>query len=470
MSDNILYISLNYFDEQVEKRIAYTLQTVCNFVGCKAIFNSDQMQPDLTINVGEFKTSERVIGRLDVPRPDLWCAEVNENNYQSVFQFSKQNDQLLLAFLSLTGSFEINKDMWGVPVGKDSILSSDEISKSKNMYSLSQTLVKILQEKYQKHLSLIPRWPDGKTWAFSLSHDVDAPFSNPQYDFRLQLVKRQLKDGKYLSAGGHFIKSIYSRFVNLIPGRNDPNFGFEYWMNLVDELGMKTCFYIPVVNSLGEYASQNDVAFCYDNKKLENIYKVIIKRGHEIGLHPSINAKFSQTRIHTEMQKLHSSLPKSYKISGVRHHFWSLDNIEPEQTLAIYEGTSLKYDSSLGLNDIPGLRRGIPFPYFNYSLQDDRTLDILEVPPSLMDGGIFYEECNLLKGIDKIKSHIQSIRSTGGLCLLNWHVEQSNHKRLKGAGYALEEVLRDTSLFDGAWLATPGEIADWINKRNKLLE
>ncbi|HEY0071350.1 MAG TPA: hypothetical protein VGE04_15400, partial [Chloroflexia bacterium] len=99
-----------------------------------------------------------------------------------------------------------------------------------------------------------------------------------------------------------------------------------------------------------------------------------------------------------------------------------------------------------------------------------KEVPILEVPPTLMDGGIFYHSVTPQEGYDRIKEHFSQVRKYGGAAVLDWHMEQLNPTRLRGAGPVLVRVLQELASDSDIYWATPDQIATWWQTRRKQLD
>ena len=188
----------------------------------------------------------------------------------------------------------------------------------------------------------------------------------------------------------------------------------------------------------------------------------------EIGLHASINAGESQTRLEAEKEKLEDIVGEC-SIEGIRHHNWAMGSTTPEKTLWNQSAAGFKYDSSFGLNDSPGFRRGMIWPYFPFDHERQSIIPILEIPPTLMGGGIFYQRNSRKDGVEKIRRHVSIVFKHGGAVVLDWHVEQLNPRRLNNAGSALVEVLRDLEKDANIFWASPNEMYHWWLKRKDMI-
>lgn len=386
-----------------------------------------------------------------------------------------RGDILYSTYALVTGSFETQdgKDQWGVPLGKGGTLEK--------LGLLDQPWVlrycEILREKLctaKKCETLgIPLWPDNKKYAIVLSHDVDAPISYLDTDFRKLWLQKLARERRFLElprAFAGFVEIAFKKFRKIAPmPKNDPNFAFDAWIEFQAKLQSKSAFYVAPVTSAGLYSDDRDVNYCFNRPEMISAMMKAIDAGWEIGLHPSINAWRDPARVWEEKKLLQSCLG-GYKITGVRHHFWALDDQVPERTIRYHAEAGFKYDSSLGLNDAAGFRRGIAFPFQPFDKETSEPLAILEIPPTLMDGGVFYNDVSHEEGVNEIVAHIKNTAEHGGAVVLNWHLEQMNSSRLNGAGPALVEALIKVSSDSEIFWASPSEMCEWWAKRRELIK
>lgn len=374
-----------------------------------------------------------------------------------------------------TGVFEQGqaKDQWGVTIAKSGILHQNcllDIPVVALYADLLASELLLTGERSPK----VPLWPQGKKYAIVLSHDVDSPFEYPQVFSALKEVKvnLQLKPKIKRTAWSvwKLTKAIMFSVINGFPYPDrDPNFCFDSWLEVEKQLGTRSAFYVASIAHYDSYGSPYDVQYSYQMPEIRRALLDAIDRGWEIGLHASINAHKVPHRIKFEKERLESVLD-GYQVKGVRHHYWVMDSKIPERTLWLHSTAGFEYDTSLGLNDLPGFRRGIAWPFYPFDRQLRKRIPIVEIPPTLMDGGIFYHKGSTTKeNADTIIKHIQQVSRFGGCVVLDWHLEQMNPDRYDGAGPILVNVLHqlvgDSSIF---W-ATPAQVSDWWRYRYKCL-
>jgi hypothetical protein len=240
-------------------------------------------------------------------------------------------------------------------------------------------------------------------------------------------------------------------------------------MELQARLTAKSCFYMGVTNSGDPAGAPVDVNYDFRHPAIVGAMHQAIGKGWEIGLHASVNARQDPIRFAEERQLLEAELD-GYKLKGLRHHYWATDAETPERTLWAHASAGFEYDSSLGLNDSPGLRRGMTWPFRPFDRERARIMPILEVPPTLMDGGIFYRDVTAEEGAEAISAHLHAVFKAGGAAVLDWHLEQCNPARLRGAGPVLSSVLLELAGDSNIFWASPAELADWWQTRAERLQ
>lgn len=385
-------------------------------------------------------------------------------------------DVVYSTYTLTTGAFERrqNKDAWGVPLSKGSFLESASFLQTPAVAIYSDYLADCLRQKRGGELKQIPRWPEGKKYAVVLSHDVDGPFSSPRIGFRFRQLRSSLVRGDWprcVTCVKEIAKSPLKAVLKPIPlPHDDPNFCFDQWMEFENSLSAKSCFYVAVTSSGDIQGAAADVEYDFRNPAMVNMLRTAIDDGFEVGLHASINAKEEASRFAAEKELLESKLD-GYKIKGLRHHYWAMDKVVPERTLWSHHQAGFRYDTSLGLNDAPGFRRSMVWPFYPFDSERAEVTPILEIPPTLMDGGVFYngsvQEDDLRR---TIREHLKLVERYGGAVVLDWHVEQLNPARFHGVGPALTRVLADLSGDSDIFWASPAQLADWWNiRRQKLL-
>lgn len=378
-------------------------------------------------------------------------------------------DMVYSTYAVVTGAFEQEqeKDAWDVPISKNSFLKRSGILE----LPLVAMYVNLLEKKIRsthagKRADFEPRWPDNKKYALVLSHDVDQPFLYANAGNYRRRLKTALVKKKYRLAArgslGLLRAGLYRTLRIWPPLEKDPNLCFDKWLDFEEKINLRSCFYAAVITPLDDLGDAVDPTYDFNSPLMKKNFRQLIERGWEMGLHASINAREETARLKDEKEKLEGALP-GYKIKGIRHHYWALDGKVPERTLGMHAAAGFLYDSSLGLNDFPGFRRGMAWPFQPFDREKEQVVPILEIPPTIMDGSVIDDHADvILKCIKKTFAY-------NGCAVLDWHQEQLNPSRLNGIGPVLLEILEKLSGDKNIYWVSPAELADWWQKRKQRL-
>lgn len=315
----------------------------------------------------------------------------------------------------------------------------------------------------------IARWPNGKRCAVVLSHDVDGPFSRTP-----PAVAWQSIDGMARRGAWRKLPRMLAGFAKVAvrhrgDPRRDPNLKFHEWVDCAEALGGRQTFYVAVRPFWERGAHARDVGYDFRHPAILDSLREVAARGAEIGVHASINAKLSQEWMTEERERLRDALG-GYRVRGLRHHFWATDAELPERTSWLHARAGFDYDSSFGLNDAPGFRRGMAWPFDPFDPERGERIPLLQIPPTMMDGGVFYRDVTPEQGTAEMRAHFADVFAYGGAAVLDWHMEQMNPVRLRGAGPLLLAVLRELANDGEVWWPSAAELCDWWGERRRTLE
>jgi hypothetical protein len=387
-------------------------------------------------------------------------------------------DPIAAAYFLAAGVWESSriKNEFGVPSLSRNGAGAQRLVQKPVVARVSELLRRQIQsseESRNRQLEIVPRWPGGCVFAISLTHDVDRPFSRPTGEHYSARIRRYLAESDYAAAGRGVAGYIRNVIIAGDSGKRpeaDPQFGFDTWMKAEEDLGIRSAFYIAVRGSAEPGTNRRDVYYNAAHPAIVAAIRNAVERGFEVGLHASITCRDTPGFLAEERDRL-SALLGGQRVRGVRHHYLALDSANPELTLAQHEHVGFDYDSSLGLNDAAGFRRGMAWPFRPFDRIRDVELGITEVPLTAMDMGIFRPDISPTQAIADLEAHIDVVQAAGGCAVINWHLAQANPQRLYGAGPSLLDVLarRMQSRAGEIWWATPSEIVDWWHIRRRQI-
>jgi len=319
----------------------------------------------------------------------------------------------------------------------------------------------------------VPMWPHGKKHAVVVTHDVDQPFYyHGMGRFRWDSAKKQVREKDYLGATrsvmGGARRFIKGRVASLSGVAGDPNFRFDDWGRAESKMPSGSAYYVAVTSCSMDGGHARDVPYDFRHPSIVRELLAAIDRGSEVGLHASINSRLNEARLKFEKEALESILG-GYQISGVRHHYWSLDHDHAERTLWGHAKAGFKYDTSFGLSDTPGFRRGLARPFSPYDCERDEKVPILELPTTFMDRTIFDYVRDAECGEHLLHEHIQHVFDFGGTVVFNMHLETLNPKLIKGGGYVFLRVLQNLAESRDIFWTTPNGLVNWWTERGKQI-
>jgi hypothetical protein len=387
-----------------------------------------------------------------------------------------RQDLVFSTYSYVTGAGEksLPKDTWGVPIAFHAQFRNFALDRVPVVARYCARLSESLRQHKPETLSdCVERWPNGKRYAVVVSHDVDAPFSSLRPGYLAGRVSKLVGAGQWTAlplAAGAVLKSLLLHAIHARPpAHRDPNLRFADWVSLGRDLGFFPTFYLAVRTAADPSGTAVDVSYDFRHPALLAQLRDAINQGAEIGLHASICARESADRLIEEKAWLEHALG-GYRVRGLRHHFWAMDPAVPERTSDLHAAAGFEYDSSLGLNDTRGFRRGMAWPFHPFNREKNRRTPTLQVPPTLMDGGVFYRDVSPQVGETTVREHFRDVFDCGGAAVLDWHMEQMNPTRLRQAGPILVRVLRDLAEDSDIYWTTAAGMAEWWQERRRLID
>lgn len=196
----------------------------------------------------------------------------------------------------------------------------------------------LLVRKPDLRKSMISRWPNGKKYVISLTHDTDAVALGAPAEILTNFVKslhrRQRTD-----------LEMFKRGLALI-GRpqSNPLFGFPVWREFESSYESRSCFYLFTKPRITKF-DINDCKSTVTNQKID--WTCLIRMaadGWEFGLHAPIKAKDDLDSFVSAKHLLEEQL--QVPIYGVRHHYWALDWLKPYTTFRKHANAGFRYDVS----------------------------------------------------------------------------------------------------------------------------
>jgi peptidoglycan/xylan/chitin deacetylase (PgdA/CDA1 family) len=289
-----------------------------------------------------------------------------------------------------------------------------------------------------------PHYPDKKTFAVNLSHDIDHLFY-PEFTIDKRL-KEFLKEVLQLN-----LKRAFSYFNPRNP--INPYYNIDKILNLEKEYNIRSSFYFLSLQP-------GDKDFNFKTDEITNLFDLIRENKSEIGLHGGHDAFMDLDRLLLEKNNLEKSAQD--KIKGYRNHYLKF---KTPDTWNILEKADFSYDTTYGFPDHPGFRNGMCYPFFPYDLVQAKFLKILEIPLLIMDASfIYYLKWDENKTISLCKNLIDQVSAINGVVTILWH----NNYYVKPWNKVLTTLL-DYCHEKDAWFCTGLELNNWW-RQNKFCE
>jgi hypothetical protein len=193
----------------------------------------------------------------------------------------------------------------------------------------------------------------------------------------------------------------------------------------------------------------------------EDDLRNLLYGGFEICLHGSYRAGRTRGQITEEKMELEAILGKN--VSGHRQHYL---NFHPATFFPELERAGLKYDMSVGYNDMSGPRAGTLYPFKPYDMEKGKPFSLWEIPFILMDTTLATTyRFSSGEALDHCIDQIRPMEKSGGCVSLIWHQEQLSGlldpgfdmiywmllKRLKERGIRLSSGERLLPAMDELW-------------------
>ncbi len=299
-----------------------------------------------------------------------------------------------------------------------------------------------------------PFWPENKEFAVCLTHDVDSlkRFSvlPPVFDIGRTILK-QRNPRLALNIALDYLGCLFHL-------KKDPLDTFDYMLDLEQRYGFKSSFYFMAGGN-----SKFDSSYSITKPKVKRLIQKIEGRGCEVGLHGSYDSCRDLKRMASEKERLDTVV--NFKSCGCRQHYL---RFRVPESWRIQERAGLLYDTTLTFADHAGFRCGICLPFKPFDVIENRILDIVELPLTVMEGSLQHPDYQNLppqQAYEEATKLIKVIKRYQGVFVLLWH--SSSFDSL-GGWVGWEEVYEKVIEYIGRQnaLVTSGrEIIGWWKQK-----
>lgn len=306
----------------------------------------------------------------------------------------------------------------------------------------------------------IPLWPEGKSCAVVLSHDVDMPIKYPTVvHFRFPKRVRGFLNPFF------YARSIVNNFRFFLDDNPNDFWLFEDIMREEAARGFTSTFFFCSSNYYSEEGHSLDVMYDIHEPEFRKIFEKLLAQGFEIGLHGSYNAHRSFDILMNQVRELEKVA--GCRIKGVRHHYWKMDADE-DNTFRMEGEVGLVYSSTLGFNYDPGFRRNLALPFHPFDRDTDAPMKVLVIPVFCMDGALLYNSNDHDRAFSTAKRFIEILRRWNGLGSLDWHVRTSypGNAEYRVWGNVYLSILDHLANHPDIWVTNMAMVEEWLRTRS----
>ena len=326
--------------------------------------------------------------------------------------------------------------------------------------------------KLAGRVELEPLWPDGKRFVVSLTHDVDMVSTVSTPGQALRGARRKLTTVESPQGRERVLRLLLAdgqpRYWRL--SRTPPTAGsLERCVGLELERGIRGTYFFSVYP--GGRSSAYDCLYRFDDpclfrgrrRTIGELITVLADEGVEVGLYGSFASALDGERLADERRALERAT--GLAVTTTRQHLLRWD---VRATPRAQETAGLTVDSSLGFNRDVGFRAGTSLPFRLFDVEQDRALDLLELPLVIQDGPLLESDSLALDPplARRVTAQLlDTVAEVGGVATVLYHPHSLADPRfLELYGFTL-----DYALESGAWVAPLGEVAAWWREREQRL-
>ncbi|HYX06915.1 MAG TPA: polysaccharide deacetylase family protein, partial [Bacteroidales bacterium] len=229
---------------------------------------------------------------------------------------------------------------------------------------------------------------------------------------------------------------------------NDPYWTFDWIKSIEQEYGVNSTWYF-----LPQRELHADAYYSFTEERIKNLVDYLSSQGDEVGLHATYASPVNYEVMKQDLEAITTQLNVSPL--GIRQH--RLSFVYPT-TLQIYERLNITYDTSWSFAEHVGWRNSYCLPFKPYDLENDRIMDLWEVPLCLMDKTAFEYQDNGSKGVYSLAVNlVDQAKMYHGMLVLLWHNHYFDEIRFPGIKNLYKEIFNLIEKSDAKWI-TPGKI------------
>lgn len=371
---------------------------------------------------------EKVIWMNEIPV--LYpCPEAKDSFYTlSGKRLTFHHDLLKSAFHLLSGYEEVRNgslDQYGRYPYKESLPYKLGIT-GKPVVNYYFEIILEAMEAFSKANNIpFERTPVLKRPVLMVSHDIDRTLGYGFFETGFRFKQLLGLSESTLSRKETFKDACISLLHFLNPfSTKDPYWTFETLMKWEEERKFRGTYYF-----LEKDGGRNENSrYHFHEKRFKKLFRDLSKRGHEVGIHGTLQSATNQDAMNSTVDKLRQASPEP--VTGIRQHYLKFT---PDSTGQIQQKAGLKYDASLGFAEHDGFRHSYCWPFRLFDFKEDRCLDHWEIPLTVMEGTHFYyRKLDLKSSRASVEALMEEVSKFNGVFSLLWHNHFFDEREIPG--------------------------------------
>ncbi|MCB9208122.1 MAG: polysaccharide deacetylase family protein [Ignavibacteriales bacterium] len=273
-------------------------------------------------------------------------------------------------------------------------------------------------------------WND-KKFGFLLTHDIDRV---DKYTIReIKLKIKQLSGFSKSKLNKKQTAKLLLKYISKFFSSENPYWNFDWMKSIENKYGFKSIwFFLP------QGDKNIDAYYSFNENRIKNLVSQLSDYGDEIGLHSTYFSINDEKVLKDNFESVKYLIGKSP--TGNRQHWL---RIKHPETLINLEKLGIEYDSSLGFFDNIGWRNSYSLPFKPYDFENDRMINVWELPLTVMDITLFeYQNLDLSAAKNEIDEIINVCEKYGGLFTLLWHNSNFDESINPGITNFYENILK----------------------------
>lgn len=241
---------------------------------------------------------------------------------------------------------------------------------------------------------------------FHFSHDIDFMYLSHPFNKWLDVVARDLLKMRFDFLAND-IPSLFSSYKDDLYFKD-----VKRLVQMARDNGNKDVYYLLTTKPLFSRDG-----YSLKNRRSREFMKYLVESGASIGMHASYKS-FDQPQLYLkEKELLDEAL--GCASSGVRQHYL---RIRAPRTWRHMQAAGFKYDESFSFAEHEGFRCGTCFKYRIFDVEQDREMDIYELPLIVMDTSLrVYRKLSPQEGEAQIMKLANICRAVNGTFTMLWH-------------------------------------------------